>query len=288
MAFLVTKNKSAALRTSHLPKVVKLPDHIVFGLLFENKTNYDDLNLIIGNHMAAAEATGQLALLKFIIDDQSAKAAFDAQRDRFYADIEKHLRAIDARTHCFAAYLGDGELALLLFPEGDSTKAFSDYRSLVVGLIAGLKKQYDFEIAAGLASCSAPFSSEIRRAHQTAGQAIRMGYGIWQRHYVYSLDDFDLIPAAYSGINSEMVKKSRSLVSRLSRHGDLLNTLSVFFKQDMNLTAAALALKVHRNTVLYRFSKIIELTDGLDPRNFDDALQLRLAIVINRLYSQHD
>ena len=41
-------------------------------------------------------------------------------------------------------------------------------------------------------------------------------------------------------------------------------------------------LSIHRNTLSYRLDKIASLT-GLDPRRFDDAVQIRLAVVLRSL-----
>lgn len=285
MAFLVTKQKSAALRKSHLPKSIKLPDQLLFGLLFEGQSNYDEINSLIANHRPDfGSAIGQFALLKFIIEDRSSRSTFEERKSQLAQDIEDYLGSNSGTlADYFISYLGGAEFAIFILARDEQGDSIDGYRPQLVGLVAALKKQYGMELAVGLSPCSGVISAEVRRAYQSAGQAIRMGYGIWQRHYVYTIDDFDLIPAVYRGISADMIKKSRTIVTRLARHGDLLTTLSVFLKHDMNLTATAQALRVHRNTVLYRFSKIVELTDGLDPRNFDDAIQLRLAIVINQL-----
>ncbi|HET7658374.1 MAG TPA: sugar diacid recognition domain-containing protein [Bacillales bacterium] len=58
---------------------------------------------------------------------------------------------------------------------------------------------------------------------------------------------------------------------------ELKRTLAVFFDHDLNLSKASKALFIHRNTLVYRLDKIQEWT-GSDPRNFQDALTLQLAV----------
>ena len=41
-------------------------------------------------------------------------------------------------------------------------------------------------------------------------------------------------------------------------------------------------LCIHRNTLTYRLEKITSLT-GLDPRCFDEAVQIRLALLLQEL-----
>lgn len=56
-------------------------------------------------------------------------------------------------------------------------------------------------------------------------------------------------------------------------------TLKFFFANDLNIQKAADALYVHRNTLIYRLNKFTKDT-GYDPRKFDDALNLQVALWI--------
>ncbi|MFH1939966.1 MAG: helix-turn-helix domain-containing protein, partial [bacterium] len=62
----------------------------------------------------------------------------------------------------------------------------------------------------------------------------------------------------------------------------LLETLQGFFDNNLSITQTAKALFVHRNTLLYRLERVKKIT-GLDPKKFDDAVQLRLALKM-RIY----
>jgi carbohydrate diacid regulator len=59
---------------------------------------------------------------------------------------------------------------------------------------------------------------------------------------------------------------------------ELMETLEAFFESSMNITDTAKKLGVHRNSVIYRLSKIKEVT-GLDPSYFRDLVQLYLAFL---------
>ena len=54
-------------------------------------------------------------------------------------------------------------------------------------------------------------------------------------------------------------------------------TLEVFFEYNLNITNTAKAIFVHRNTLLYRLEKVKQVT-GLDPRKFNEALKLYIAL----------
>lgn len=56
-------------------------------------------------------------------------------------------------------------------------------------------------------------------------------------------------------------------------------TLKAFFANDLNIQKTADALFLHRNTLIYRINKIANET-GYDPRRFNDALILQVALWI--------
>lgn len=60
---------------------------------------------------------------------------------------------------------------------------------------------------------------------------------------------------------------------------ELIETLEQFLADNLNVSQAAKHLYLHRNTMLYRLAKIHSLT-GLNPRNFEQALVLKLALML--------
>ena len=71
------------------------------------------------------------------------------------------------------------------------------------------------------------------------------------------------------------------LISR-GENSDLVETLEAYYEHQGNLSQAADALFIHRNTLSYRLDKIIEIT-GLDLKNPDIALAVHLALKIHRM-----
>lgn len=64
--------------------------------------------------------------------------------------------------------------------------------------------------------------------------------------------------------------------------GELRRTLAAYFAHDRHVTEAARELNVHRNTLIYRLGRITDLT-GRDPRRFEDAVALRVALYLSDL-----
>lgn len=60
---------------------------------------------------------------------------------------------------------------------------------------------------------------------------------------------------------------------------DMIKTIEIFFKLDLNLSEASKALYVHRNTLIYRLDKIQKYT-SYDIRKFNDAALFKIAFFI--------
>ncbi|MBO6147262.1 MAG: helix-turn-helix domain-containing protein [Lachnospiraceae bacterium] len=60
---------------------------------------------------------------------------------------------------------------------------------------------------------------------------------------------------------------------------ETLNTINKFFENNLNVSETSRQLFVHRNTLVYRIEKLQKAT-GLDIRTFDDALTLKIALMV--------
>ena len=77
-------------------------------------------------------------------------------------------------------------------------------------------------------------------------------------------------------------------LSEVFKHGSLetldketLQTIQVFFDNNLNVSETSRKLFVHRNTLVYRLEKIRKLT-GLDLRQFDHAITFKVALMVRR------
>jgi len=62
---------------------------------------------------------------------------------------------------------------------------------------------------------------------------------------------------------------------------ETLFTIDSFFENNLNVSETSRKLFVHRNTLVYRIEKIKKLT-GLDLREFDDAIVLKVALMVKK------
>ena len=62
---------------------------------------------------------------------------------------------------------------------------------------------------------------------------------------------------------------------------EMLQTIDMFFRKDLNLSDTARQLFIHRNTLVYRLDKVQRQT-GLDLRHFDDAVTFKILHVLKK------
>ena len=60
---------------------------------------------------------------------------------------------------------------------------------------------------------------------------------------------------------------------------EMVGTINKFFENSLNISETSRQLFVHRNTLVYRIEKLQKQT-GLDIRLFDDALTLKIALMV--------
>ncbi|HEX6799868.1 MAG TPA: helix-turn-helix domain-containing protein [Ktedonobacterales bacterium] len=125
----------------------------------------------------------------------------------------------------------------------------------------------------------------LAHSYQDARAALSLGQLFHGPNQVHCLDGLGI--ASFVGVSDERTKidLAMHLLSPLDHEPDLLQTLDVFFECNCSSTCTADRLFIHRNTLSYRLDKIASLT-GLDPRNFDLAVQIRLSLVLRALYER--
>lgn len=119
-------------------------------------------------------------------------------------------------------------------------------------------------------------------AYEEAKMALQLGLNFEEHKPVYHIDDLGLIAILAGGNKRWQENFVRNLLTALLPEKYLIETVDVFFNENMSLTQTAKVLNIHRNTLLYRLSKIKKIT-GLDPRNFNDAVKIKLASILSSL-----
>ena len=125
---------------------------------------------------------------------------------------------------------------------------------------------------------------ELRESYQEARRAIEVGR-IFQPEssvYVFSrliLERFLMeLPQDISAYYHSLLFNRKT--ARLFNE-EMLYTIEMFFKKDLNLSDTARQLYIHRNTLVYRLDKVQRQT-GLDLRAFDDAVTFKILMELKK------
>lgn len=192
--------------------------------------------------------------------------------------------------------LGEGKVAVLKASDSKNLELWADcppgsectswtnltaLRRAADALLLRLRNDTRAAISVGIGRYH-PGVRGLARSYQDAQAALSLGSRFQGCNQVYCLGRLGI--AAFVGIADERTKieLARYLLSPLDHEPDLLATLNAFFTEDCCPSTTAKRLSIHRNTLSYRLEKIMSLT-GLEPRRFDDAVQMRLALVLRSL-----
>ncbi len=197
-------------------------------------------------------------------------------------------------------YIGNGEIAVLKASNTRSLRTWAgdegaqDTGSPSWANLHALKRAAAALLSRLRSDTRSPASIGIGRYHpglgglgqsyQDARAALSLGRRFHGPNRVHCLDALGI--AAFVGVPDERTKVDLAthLLSPLDSSPELLETVEAFFAQDCCPSKTAHTLSIHRNTLGYRLDKIGSLT-GLDPRHFDAAVQIRLALALRSLQS---
>lgn len=128
----------------------------------------------------------------------------------------------------------------------------------------------------GMAGLAASFRDSV--------QALAVGRRLTPEPGVYLVDELGL-GHILCGISDSARARfiEGTLGWQMDEDSALVHTLLMFCSESLNLSEAARSLFLHRNTLFYRLEQIKRLT-GLDPRKFEDAVQLYLAIKLRKFH----
>jgi carbohydrate diacid regulator len=118
----------------------------------------------------------------------------------------------------------------------------------------------------------------LRKSYQDAKLALEVGAKVWGTGRVYHIKQVGMFITLAGTSQDRKAELAHQILSPLLRDEQLFKTVQTFLACGLNLTDAAEKLHIHRNTLIYRLDKTKKLIN-LDPRHFDDALQIKLGLM---------
>lgn len=290
-----------ALMGKVLPDRNELKNKFIHDLLLD--TSKDKATILRESQILGMDLTRPRAVIlvnaaDYILASQEERTSLAEaclqQRTQYVTDVIVRFFHLPDETIC--AYIGNGEIAILKASSSQDLMAWTDncvtgnldnlswanlkaLKRATAGLLTRLFQDTGISMSIGIGRYH-PGIAGLPRSYQDARAALSLGLRFQIEPRNYCLDELGI--AAFVGLSDEQTKLdlARHLLSPLDHEIELLETLDCFFKENCSPSSTARQLCIHRNTLSYRLDKITSLT-GLDPRQFEDAMQIRLARLLH-------
>jgi carbohydrate diacid regulator len=282
-----------------LPTKVELKNKFIHDLLHGGEG--DDGSIlreaqILGMDLTAPRLVMLIDASNYILEGEAREASEAMIRRRSQLIIGTVVDFFHLPNDTICAYIGAGEVAILKAssssaleswvgqegePPSPSWANLTALKRAGAGLLTRLRNDTRSDVSLGIGRYH-PGIRGLSRSYSDARAALLLGRRFQGQNRVHCLDGLGI--AAFVGVSDEATKVDLAthLLSPIAHESDLLHTLESFFAHDCSPTRTAQSLSIHRNTLAYRLDKIALLT-GLDPRRFDDAVQMRLALTLRDL-----
>ncbi|GGE15731.1 CdaR family transcriptional regulator [Marinithermofilum abyssi] len=148
-----------------------------------------------------------------------------------------------------------------------------------------ISSQFGLNVQIGVGNCYNELA-EISSSYREAVRAVKVGRRYLPKRLIYHYDELGLgllIDSIDPKLRKEYTKRNLQPLFNADRKtfGKLWKTMQVYMDKGLNVTQAANALQIRRNTLLARLEKIAHLT-GLNPRNIDDLFLLKLSMLLHQ------
>ena len=152
-----------------------------------------------------------------------------------------------------------------------------EIREFAAAVIETVETEAGIPVQAGIGR-SVSTLTELHDSYQQAQEALSIGRQFFLTGAVFDYGQ-QVMERLISAVPAEDLNRiRRELFSPETGKlltDEMMETVRVFFQNDLNLSTAARQLFVHRNTLIYRLDKIRKIT-GFDLRRFQDAAVFRL------------
>ena len=203
-------------------------------------------------------------------------AVFITDRNRHYENAYTDLLSIFPLEQKDVLVRMNGH-EFVLVHECEADENAEDTIEYCLALCDTAESEADIRLKAGIsAMVSSPteFSSAYRQGQNTVRVAIRFNRlgPVWIYDKMLLEYFLNEIP---SSVYDELRSRVMTAEVRKLLNGEMLETVNMFFKCDLNLSDTARQMFIHRNTLMYRLDKIQKIT-GMDLRKFYDAVVFRI------------
>ncbi|QGP93133.1 Carbohydrate diacid regulator [Neomoorella glycerini] len=157
---------------------------------------------------------------------------------------------------------------------GDQYSLQSEINDYAQKIVQELQNRFELDATIGIGGIKSGVTG-ISQSFREALEAISLGRRLHNDKKVHHIDELgvariiSLIPKEIRSTIIEVFGKGRDY---RALEAELLHTAKIFCKENLNASRAAEALFIHRNTLMYRLTKIKKMT-GLDLHLFNHAVE---------------
>lgn len=166
---------------------------------------------------------------------------------------------------------------VVLLKDAASLEDEEDVRQFSYALQETLMEETGLSVTIGVSNIT-DHLSRLHAAYRQARRAIEIGRVFTPESTVHTYRTMYL-QRFLADLNPDMANHYYSLLFNPATqrlfNDEMLYTIDMFFKKDLNLSETARQLYIHRNTLVYRLDKVQRIL-GLDLRKFDDAVTFKM------------
>ena len=132
---------------------------------------------------------------------------------------------------------------------------------------------------------------DVSKSYKEATMALEVGRIFYADKPVVSYESLGIgrliyqLPVSLCRMFIQEIFGGNKIPSELDE--ETLNTVNKFFENSLNVSETSRQLFIHRNTLVYRIEKLQKAT-GLDIRTFDDAMTLKIALMVGNYMNYLD
>jgi len=163
------------------------------------------------------------------------------------------------------------------------TEGLDEYAEFASAVQETLLSEMALTVTIGIGETAAT-AAELHQSYRQARRAIEIGRVFQSENTIY-VYRFLMLERFLSDLPSDTAAHYHGLLfnrktARLF-NDEMLYTIEMFFKKDLNLSDAARQLYIHRNTLVYRLDKV-QRQVGLDLRKFNDAVTFKMLLEMKK------
>ncbi|OGD60937.1 hypothetical protein A3A71_03490 [Candidatus Berkelbacteria bacterium RIFCSPLOWO2_01_FULL_50_28] len=179
-------------------------------------------------------------------------------------------------------FIGDDTFLVLKDLQNTDYERFCELIKKSYREITGpLRNVHIKEVTMGVGTAATSPAGILRSVTESL-EVLKIGSRVLGSDKVHQYEALGILPLIATGA-AQQKKAFAANIEESLKDDQLLQTLQAFLEASLNLTSAAEALHVHRNTVIYRLDRITEKL-GKDPRKFADAVELHLGLMFSRIF----